>query len=260
MTKVRKTLIEKQLCGSLCHDVTVVPNLLLRHYEKMGLAAADLISLLQALAACSKDSDYFNLNDILPFFVGNESQAAGAMLQLEQKGFLEQAGEDKYSICPLYNRLLELLVYLQVNNETAAHKDISPTEKNSDKAKPDEAAGALFKAFEREFARPLSPTEIDKIIAWIKQDKWPVSLIKEALCRAVLYGSLNFVYIDRILQRWQREGIRTEEDLARENKVEDKKKVNKPKSVRTRNSHGSEGLAPMVGDTIDYSKFFSGKG
>ena len=49
-------------------------------------------------------------------------------------------------------------------------------------------------------------------------------MIKEALKRAVLHGTSNFAYIDKIFLRWQKNGIKTIEQLETEtNQVNEKK-------------------------------------
>src|SRR5699024_5492414 len=65
--------------------------------------------------------------------------------------------------------------------------------------------------FEQEFARALSPFEIEMINAWLDDDQFLPSLIKAALREAVLMGKLNFKYIDRILREWKKKGVQTVE-------------------------------------------------
>ena len=62
-------------------------------------------------------------------------------------------------------------------------------------------------AFEREFARPLSPMEVDRIRQWV--NKYDIVLVMEALKRAVLMGKNNFRYIDAILLEWSKNNLTT---------------------------------------------------
>lgn len=63
----------------------------------------------------------------------------------------------------------------------------------------------LLSVFEREFGRPLSSHEIDKLSDWRQRmnDDFVVLALREAL----IYNKLNFAYIDRILSTWLKEGI-----------------------------------------------------
>lgn len=69
--------------------------------------------------------------------------------------------------------------------------------------------GLLYKRFEEEFCRPLSPIEAETLSMWIDQDHHSPELITAALREAVVSGKLNFRYIDRILFEWKRNGIQT---------------------------------------------------
>nr|WP_315603012.1 DnaD domain protein [Paenibacillus aurantius] len=63
--------------------------------------------------------------------------------------------------------------------------------------------------FEKEFARPLTPMELETISGWLDQDHFKEELILAALKEAVFAGKVHFRYIDRILLEWQRNRIQT---------------------------------------------------
>ena len=71
----------------------------------------------------------------------------------------------------------------------------------------------MFRVFEKEFGRPLSPMEYETISGWIDQDRYPEELILLALKEAVFAGKVHFRYIDRILLEWSRNRVRTPEDV-----------------------------------------------
>lgn len=58
----------------------------------------------------------------------------------------------------------------------------------------------ILGVFEREFKRPLSNHEIDKLNDWLM--KLDYGFLMHALREAVIYKKLNFNYIDRILVKW----------------------------------------------------------
>ncbi|HPZ43590.1 MAG TPA: DnaD domain protein [Bacillota bacterium] len=78
----------------------------------------------------------------------------------------------------------------------------------------DPAAAAIASEFEREFGRPLSPIEINKLASW--QKSFPDELIKEALARAALQDKRSIAYVGGILKSWWAAGITTVEDARRE--------------------------------------------
>lgn len=58
----------------------------------------------------------------------------------------------------------------------------------------------IIDLFEREFKRPLTAHEIDKLNDWIM--KVDHAYLIHALREALIYQKLNFNYIDRILVKW----------------------------------------------------------
>ena len=65
----------------------------------------------------------------------------------------------------------------------------------------------VFGLFETEFARTLSPMEIDLIIQW--QKEYDTSIIKLALNEAVKHSAKNFKYVEAILKNWKSNGVRS---------------------------------------------------
>ena len=64
--------------------------------------------------------------------------------------------------------------------------------------------GEIYKLFEQEFGRLLSPMEYETIGMWFDQDKHSSALIRLALKEAVLSQKLSLRYIDRILFEWKK--------------------------------------------------------
>ncbi len=84
----------------------------------------------------------------------------------------------------------------------------------------------LIRVFEKEFGRPLSPIEIDRIRKW-EEDTAP-EVVVEALKRAVLLGKFNFKYIDSILLEWEKNNIRTVREVL-EHEARFREKVDRSK-------------------------------
>lgn len=67
----------------------------------------------------------------------------------------------------------------------------------------------VFRIFEQEFGRPLSSTEIDKLIDWLKNAGTQFCI--HALREAVMYRKLSFGYIDKVLSQWLKSGVTLEQ-------------------------------------------------
>jgi DnaD/phage-associated family protein len=69
----------------------------------------------------------------------------------------------------------------------------------------------LFLIFENEFGKKLTPIEAKQILNW--QEKFGTDLIEEALRRSVLQGKLSLNYIGKILSSWESAGLRSIQDV-----------------------------------------------
>ena len=89
---------------------------------------------------------------------------------------------------------------------------------------------SLFDTFESELGRTLSSMEYEIINGWLTTFSEEIILL--ALKEAVYNGVNNFRYIDRILNEWNKKGIKTKEDVEK-NKQEFKgnKKSNKKQEL-----------------------------
>ena len=71
------------------------------------------------------------------------------------------------------------------------------------------AEGEIFKLFEQEFGRFLSPMESESISMWLDDDGHSVEIIRAALKEAVLAEKMSLRYIDRILFEWKKKNVKT---------------------------------------------------
>src|SRR5699024_4971131 len=111
--------------------------------------------------------------------------------------------QDAYSLSLLWEKLI---ILLKQNKTQKAEVKKEKSEKN------------LYTIFESEFGRPLSPIEMETLVLWVEEDKYPPELIEMALREAVLSQVYNFKYIDRILLSWEKKNIRTKEQVEKESK------------------------------------------
>jgi DNA replication protein len=120
----------------------------------------------------------------------------GGFLQIEHEVNEMGLRSERYSLTPLLQQLASSFI------------DREETESSLD----EEAYDQIFRLFEQEFGRALSPIECQMLARWMDEDGYSEELIEAALREAVFCGKVNFRYIDRILFEWQRNNIRTAEE------------------------------------------------
>jgi len=188
---------------------TVLPTLLLRYYRRLDLSNDELVLILQIKSYMDQGNYFPKMEEIARNMNMTEQNVFKAVHQLIQKKVLtiettndEQGmSQDAYSLNMLWERIIILMK--QEKSDDAIEKE-ETDEKN------------LYSMFESEFGRPLSPIEIETLVAWIENDKYSPELIQLALREAVLSQAYNFKYIDRILLNWEKKNIRTKEQVEKE--------------------------------------------
>ena len=73
----------------------------------------------------------------------------------------------------------------------------------------------VFSKFEREFGRTLSPIEYERINSWIGSGV-SNEMIVNALNEAVINGSPNVRYIDRIIYEWSKKNSKSDQEEYKE--------------------------------------------
>ena len=92
------------------------------------------------------------------------------------------------------------------NNKTTGY-DLEKPNENDNVNVNDNVNENAFGLFETEFARPLTPIEMDLINQW--KNEHDTSIIKMALREAVKHGARNFKYVEAILNNWKSNSVRT---------------------------------------------------
>lgn len=91
----------------------------------------------------------------------------------------------------------------------------------------EEVKDDVFKSFEKELGRTISPMELEMINGWLISGTTE-EMILGALREAVYNGVNSFRYIDKIIYEWERKGFKTMDDVnkhmksRREEKSKDK--------------------------------------
>ncbi len=187
---------------------------------------------------------------------------SAALAALQQQGVLERLEDVPgvvFSLAGLYNKLLELWVF-QHSVPAATNAEVEPEPAAVDER---EVIRAAYQLFEGEFARPLSPLELEKLNAWLIADRWDFALLKEAMRRAVLHNALNLAYIDKILLRWKREGITSMEQLLASEANQEAETSADKTNRRARQARSSrvarnkpQAAEPGFAAEVDYAQYF----
>lgn len=255
--------MEPAFTRALYFESTQVPDYLLNNYQAIGLSDQQFIDLLRVLACQQKFLPYVEQDKLLAKWNGQQAEMSAALAALQQQGVLQRLDDVPgvvYSLEGLYAKLLELWVF---QHSVPAPTSVAEAEAaTSQQIEEKEIIRAAYQLFEGEFARPLSPLELEKLNAWLIADRWDFTLLKEAMRRAVLHNALNLAYIDKILLRWRREGITNMEQLLasearQEAAAADKPARNDKQSRSARSARNKPQAAePGFAAEVDYAQYF----
>lgn len=190
--------------STLKEQPIIIPRVIFKYYKKLNITEEELVLLICILNQGSKiiyDPSFFT--EEIDF---DKYKAMQLLNDLAEKGTIEIKVENNKSgkkeeyiyLDPLYNKLLNILIDLQLGTEKTIDSNI-------------------FAVFEQELGRTLSPYEIKIIREWL-ENGISEELIKEALKEAIFNNVRNLKYIDRILFNWRSKGIKTKEDIIKEKK------------------------------------------
>lgn len=248
--------MEPAFTRALCFESTQVPDYLLNNYQAIGLSDQQFIDLLRVLACQQKFSAYVEQDKLLAQWRGQRAEMSAALAALQQQGVLQRLEDvpgEVFSLAGLYAKLLELWVFQHSVPAQAASAEPEPAVRPDDR----EIIRAAYQLFEGEFARPLSPLELEKLNTWLIADRWDFALLKEAMRRAVLHNALNLAYIDKILLRWKREGITNMEQLlASEARQNAEAAAAKPAQRSRKPRNKPQAAEPGFSAEVDYAQYF----
>lgn len=179
-----------------------IPRILLQNYRKLKIKETELVVLIFLINSKEYNpkmiSDYMDVK--LPVLLEMVSS-------LEELGLLKveikKENGIQTEVCNL-NGLYEQLALFIMKKEQV-------TEKSS-----------IYDVFEQELGRTLSPIEYELVSEWLNDNS--EEILKLALKEATYNGVSNFRYIDRIIHEWNRKGIKTREDVIKNNEEFKRKK------------------------------------
>lgn len=201
----------------LIHGCTSIPNILLKHYKQMGISDTQMMLLIQMFRLRTEDKNVMPSPETLAEYLSSGPEKVAEELQeLHQREFItstEYYSPEKdliihgYDLEPLFEKLSDVWASAKKKEIEDIQRILSAASSNPTLNCDREIRMELYRAFEEEFGRPLSPIEVDQIRLWMEQTNKELTL--EALRRAVLMGKHNFKYIDSIILEWQKNNLRS---------------------------------------------------
>lgn len=175
----------------------VITQELLKHYRKINLTHEELVLVLQfQIEHVTIEQVALQMGITVPEVLSLLS------VLIQKKLVTTKIDEQTNQVVYLFDNIFQNLAQLLLSN----------TQQETIVIKQEDIAD-LMQMFSTEFGRNLSPTEFDMITSWLQDDKYSISLIKEALKEAVLSNVYNLRYMDRILLEWDRKQIKTVEQV-----------------------------------------------
>lgn len=185
----------------LTSPYVAIPYAWITDYAKLGLTSEQFAILLQILAATQVRRQDFLTPQELATLCGETPETISRRLQeLVNGGYLaigerldEQGAQScYYDFAPLWQRM-------------RGHDPLRDTTREWRKNP--------VTLFEEEFGRPLSGLECQQLAHWLDDDGYPEWMLTEALREAVFANKYSFKYIDRVLYDWQKNRVRSRQDL-----------------------------------------------
>ena len=172
-----------------------IPKLLLKNYKKLGINETELIILIFLINSYEYNPKVIadSMDIKLPVLLEMISQ-------LETKGIvkieLKNINGINTEVCNLDNLYEKLSLMVIKKEDTNDFKSI-------------------YDIFETELGRTLSPIEYELVGEWLNDNS--EEILKLALKEATYNGVSNFRYIDRIIHEWKKKGIKTKDDVIKNN-------------------------------------------
>lgn len=206
---------------------TNISNLLLHHYKELGMTTSQFVLYLQFKSYQDRGIMNPDVRTIAKNLGTNERQVFEQLHQMMTNHLVEQKmrkmEDGKEDAIYDFSLLINKLALLNENDQEVAIK-VEDTNSRVE----------MFNQLEAEFGRPLSSMELQIVNDWLDKDNYAAIMIKLALRQAVMNSALNLQYMDRILQSWDRQGLRTERDInEHEKRFEQRKEAGKKPEKKT---------------------------
>ncbi|WP_413476203.1 DnaD domain protein [Latilactobacillus fuchuensis] len=183
-----------------------ISRLLLQEYRTLKMSTDELTVYLQLTDFASQGDQFPDLA-----LIGERMQLPAntiyelvhrliqkKLITLESRENEQGQAVDRYDLTPT---LMKLSI-LAMQAEQAVQADLDQNQR-----------AMIFNQVEQLFGRPLSPLETEIIANWLDLDRYNPDLIQLAVREAVFNQVYSLKYVDRILLNWQKQNIKTKDDL-----------------------------------------------
>lgn len=197
----------ENIVNLLQKKIYTVPGLLLENYKKLNLNEKELVFMIFIV----NNSLLFNPKYIADSLHWTLPEVLEVVDTLTQKSLLSIEVRKDHNICEEYlsiSSFYEQLAFTMI-----------------DEKKEKEVSDSLFDSFENEFGRSLSPIEYEIIKGWLESN-FTEEIILLALKEAVYNGVFRLNYIDKILFEWRKKGIKTKQDVQKNQRQFNERKKN----------------------------------
>ncbi|CAK4814358.1 unnamed protein product [Aphanomyces euteiches] len=186
-----------------------VPLLLLQAYSLLKLSDLEAMLIIQLIAFTGQEEKEFpTVEEIQARLSSSQEQVIKALQKLLKDQWIaieeriDPISGIQYERYDLDGVLIKLSEYIsdEMRKQNLSKKKDEPKEGKD-----------IFSIIEREFARPLTPMELEMVTNWLDKDQYKEDLILAALKEAVFAGKVHFNYLDRILLEWSRNRVFTVE-------------------------------------------------
>jgi len=179
----------EQIKTILTTNPNIFLEILLEKNQAFQLSAEELVVLQYLWLAKAKQQRSLSHQELADLTHLPEQTVRQVVMKLITNNYIhlitsEHDGKiiEAYDLAPLVNKCFETDVFA---------------------IKPTNTVHMFVEKVEHEFARKLSPIEIQYIQGWIFDHHVSVSLLEEALKETVLAGVRNFKYMNAIINNWQ---------------------------------------------------------
>ncbi|WP_057746543.1 DnaD domain-containing protein [Liquorilactobacillus capillatus] len=201
--------MDKVLRAYLHEGQMTVANLVLHNYHSLGMDDGEFVLYLQIDSFIQKGEPFPAIEKLAEKMGKSTAEVYQMLHSLIEKKLMEikTIADDNGRKHDIYqfDLLFEKLALKHQQNEKVKIDAENKVSRDQ-----------VFGSIEVEFGRSLSPIELETINLWLGEDHYDPALILLALREAVLNQAYSLKYIDRVLLSWERQHIRTAQDVQRE--------------------------------------------
>lgn len=205
--KEEEKLLEFGIAAGLQEGSAAVPMLLLKQYAQLKLNDAEAMLLIHLFAFVEKErKDFPTIEELQNRMAADPEHVVRLLQKLMKDGWIRideetdpvsQVRYESYNMSGVYAKLAAAAAGTRMKERQQLK--LAKLQEHTD----------LYTMFEQEFARPLTPMELETITNWLDKDQYREELVAAALKEAVFAGKVHFRYVDRILLEWSRNRVTT---------------------------------------------------